>query len=1116
MGSWFLDRDPTGALRSVIPHLFSFAESVTMDKLFNPAIWLMNRLSYRRKFGLISLLFISPLALVLILFIFSVNDRIAFAQKEIDGDAYLRPLRRLLEHTLHHKWLAQDYLSGNTSLKRDILADQAQMDEDFEQLREINRELGATLNASEQFGALQTRWQNLKADVMDLGAKASADHHDRFIADIRALIALVGDTSNLILDPDLDSYYLMDAVLLKLPEYQVLVAQTTFLGEHAIKQQSRLAAEERSRLVHRLVELGGLIQSHLKATENGLELAFRNNPPGTLSAILEKPRGEFVTVTGARFDTLHRELIGQLADLYRIYLGGRAQSITIQPQTYRAAAAAALAASFYLWDRCIDELDALLRARIDRFARTKYLVEIATVLGLLLAAYLWTGFYLAVLGTVSSLDEASQRMVSGHVPDTITLENRDELGRVAVSFNNIATQLRAEWTQARQESARARAAEGALRESEERTRLILQNALDGVITMDTSGRITGWNTQAEIIFGWPLQEARGQTLAELIVPPQYREAHIQGLKHFLATGAGPVLNKRIEITALDRQEREFPVELTILPLRLEDTVFFSAFIRDISERKQAQEALQKAHDELEKRVEERTAQLVLANRAKSVFLANMSHELRTPLNAIIGYSEMLQEEAEDLGQDDLILDLKKIHGAGKHLLALINDVLDLSKIEAGKMDLHLETFDLAGMLQEVVATIAPLVAKNGNRLDFRCAEDLGAMRADLTKVRQALFNLLSNACKFTSGGVITLAVVPERMDGVGWLRFRVSDTGIGISPEQTKRLFQAFSQADASTSQKYGGTGLGLVISRRFCQMMGGDITVESALGQGSTFTIRLPIDAVKPKTTPMPRAAGVSGGGLAQPQGRLSVLVIDDEPAAQDLMYRFLDKQGFHTVGAQSGEEGLRLAKELRPSVITLDVLMPGMDGWAVLTRLKADPELAAIPVIMVTVVDDRNMGFALGATDFLTKPIDREYLAQLLQKYRCSSPPCPVLVVEDEPELRELMRRLLEKEGWVVAEAENGRVALERVAESRPELIVLDLMMPEMDGFAFIEALRQNEAWRSIPIVVVTAKDLTAEDHRRLNGYVQQILHKGAYDRETLLRELGERIAAELRTPV
>jgi adenylate cyclase len=531
---------------------------------------------------------------------------------------------------------------------------------------------------------------------------------------------------------------------------------------------------------------------------------------------------------------------------------------------------------------------------------------------------------------------------------------------------------------------------------------------------------------------------------------------------------------------------------------------------DITELKQKEMELEYAVAE----AEQARAEAEEANRAKSAFLANMSHELRTPLNAIIGYSEMLAEEAEDSGQEDLFTNLQKIRSAGKHLLDLINDILDLSKIEAGKMEVHLETFDVSAMLQEVVSTIAPLMEKNGNRLEFRCTEDLVTMRADLTKVRQALFNLLSNACKFTSGGVITLGVTRERLDGAGWLSFRVSDTGIGISPEQMKRLFQAFSQADASTAQKYGGTGLGLIISRRFCQMMGGDITVESALGMGSTFTVRLPIDGVKPETTPTPQRDGAFAGTLTPPEGVPSVLVIDDDSAVHDLMRRFLDKQGFHMVGAQSGEQGLRLAKELQPAAITLDVLMPGMDGWAVLTRLKADPVLAPIPVIMITTLNDRNMGFALGATDFLTKPINREYLARLLQKYRCADPPCQVLVVEDEADLRELMRRLLEKEGWMVAEAENGRVALERVAEHRPDLIVLDLMMPEMDGFTFIEVMRQNEAWRSIPIVVVTAKEFTVEDHRRLNGYVQKVLHKGTHGRDELLQELGNQIAACLRS--
>jgi len=497
-----------------------------------------------------------------------------------------------------------------------------------------------------------------------------------------------------------------------------------------------------------------------------------------------------------------------------------------------------------------------------------------------------------------------------------------------------------------------------------------------------------------------------------------------------------------------------------------------------------------------------------ATRFKSEFLANMSHELRTPLNAIIGYSEILAEDAEDSGREDELSDLQKIRSAGKHLLALINDVLDLSKIEAGKMELHLETFEVSPMLQEVVSTITPLVTKNGNQLEVRGAEGLGTLHADLTKVRQALFNLLSNACKFTSDGTITLAVTRQQVSGTEWFRFAVSDTGIGISPEQMKKLFQAFSQADSSTSKKYGGTGLGLLLSRRFCQMMGGDITVESVPGEGSTFTIRLPADGKAPKTATVVQEGGSPAATSAN--GLPTVLVIDDDASARELMQRFLDRQGLHMVGAASGEEGLRLAKELRPAAITLDVLMPEMDGWAVLTALKADSELNRIPVIMATFVDERNKGFSLGATDFLTKPIDRMHLVRLLMKYRCAHPPCPVLLVEDQKDLREMMRRLLEQEGWTVAEAENGREALTRVAENRPELIVLDLMMPEMDGFSFLEALRQNVAWRSIPVVVVTAKDLTSEDRQRLNGYVQYVVQKGSQTREDLLKEVGDRIAS------
>ncbi len=543
-----------------------------------------------------------------------------------------------------------------------------------------------------------------------------------------------------------------------------------------------------------------------------------------------------------------------------------------------------------------------------------------------------------------------------------------------------------------------------------------------------------------------------------------------------------------------------------------------------AERDRAEDALRKYKEHLEDLVEERTTELAQATRqaqearalaeaatqAKSEFLANMSHELRTPMNAIIGYSEMLIEEAEDTGGEDFVPDLEKIRGAGKHLLQLINDILDLSKIEADKLELHLETFDVASGVQEVLTTVQPLVAKNANALKVSLGHDLGSMTADVTRVRQVLFNLLSNACKFTESGTIYLDAWREMVDDRAWIVFAARDTGIGMTPEQIGRLFQKFSQADASTTRKYGGTGLGLAISKRFCEMMGGDITVESEFGKGSTFNVRIPAEVALKKAEPV-RAGEVAKATLSA--GATTVLVVDDDPTIHDLLSRFLTKEGLRVVTASGGEEGLRIAKELRPDVITLDVLMPGVDGWAVLTALKADPKLADIPVIMLTIVDEKNLGFALGASDYMTKPVDKDRLVATIRKHqrgRTSS----ILVVEDDLATRELLGRTLEKEGWDVAEAENGRVALERVAEKTPALILLDLMMPEMDGFEFVAQLRRHEEWRSIPIVVVTSKDLTTEDHLRLSGYVEKILQKSSYNREDLLGELRDLVTACLRS--
>ncbi|NOV04371.1 ATP-binding response regulator [Paenibacillus planticolens] len=551
-----------------------------------------------------------------------------------------------------------------------------------------------------------------------------------------------------------------------------------------------------------------------------------------------------------------------------------------------------------------------------------------------------------------------------------------------------------------------------------------------------------------------------------------------------------------------------PQELDVLRRQLERERKARKAAEQIAEEKTREiyyvnQELRQLNDQLEELVKERTAELskardeaVEANQIKSQFLANMSHELRTPLNAIIGYSEMLKEDAEDLGEQVFADDLGKIHHAGKHLLTLINDILDLSKIEAGKIDLYLEVCDIPILLKEVLTTVTPLIEMNGNRLESAFPE--GEMKTDITKLRQVLFNLLSNAGKFTRNGTIRLNVRHETENERPGIAFRIQDTGIGMTPEQIEHVFEAFKQADSSTTRKYGGTGLGLAISQKLCHVMGGSITVDSVYSQGTTFTVWLPIlegDTVQdPLTDDRDQTL----------EGNRTVLVIDDDPSMLKLMQRFLHKEGCTVALAQTGQEGIRLAKELHPSLISLDVLMPGMDGWSVLTTLKNDPELAGIPVIMMTMTDDKNLGYALGASEFLIKPIHREKLIPILDKHIPERQSNVVLVIEDDVTTSQMMTQMLEKEGYIVAKAANGRAALQSMSQSLPQLILLDLMMPKMDGFEFVTELRKNEDWRQIPIVVVTAKDITSEDRMRLNGYVKNIIQKGSFKRDALLLEI------------
>ncbi len=475
------------------------------------------------------------------------------------------------------------------------------------------------------------------------------------------------------------------------------------------------------------------------------------------------------------------------------------------------------------------------------------------------------------------------------------------------------------------------------------------------------------------------------------------------------------------------------------------------------------------------------------------------------MNAILGYAEMLAEDAEEEGNDDQFADLKEIIDAGQHLLSLLNDVLDISKIEAGRMDLYLETFDLTNMMGEVASTTKTLVEKNQNAMEISISEDLGEMHADVTKVRQVLFNLMSNAAKFTSAGTITLFGERRAKSGGDIIRLGVSDTGIGIPEDKLDHVFEEFAQADDSTTKDFGGTGLGLALVRRFCQMMGGEIWVESTMGEGSSFILELPATVVEQEEGPAEDQVDESGQPSSEETAVStpgSILVIDDDRNARELIKRSLESEGHSVAVAESGDKGIALAHSLKPSLITLDIMMPSRDGWSVLQELKDDPDLRDIPVVMVSMIDDNRMGGALGAVDHLAKPVDRNKLKALAKRYSSKG---RALVVEDEDAARELVARTLASIGWKVVEAENGAVAIEKFGDGEFDLIILDIMMPVMDGFGFIRELRLTEKGRSVPVVVLTSKDLTKAELKELDGNVEEIFLKEETNIEELVQEIN-----------
>lgn len=504
--------------------------------------------------------------------------------------------------------------------------------------------------------------------------------------------------------------------------------------------------------------------------------------------------------------------------------------------------------------------------------------------------------------------------------------------------------------------------------------------------------------------------------------------------------------------------------------------------------------------------------LNLANEAKSAFLANMSHELRTPLNAIIGISELVLEEINESSDKSHQESISRICNAGKHLLSLVSNILDLSKIEAGKMDLLIEDVDLGVLSTEIQTISEPLAKKNNNKIIFEHLHDgVNNIRADFTKLKQIMLNLIGNACKFTNNGtvIVRIRAMHSQADKI---YIDIADSGIGISEEQKERLFGAFSQADAVTVRKFGGTGLGLAISKKFAELMGGNIEVTSVVGTGTTFTVILPrAITVKDSDKNESNSSVINKpeiNNIEKIQGRAKILIIEDDTIQRDKLQTSLQQAGYEIFVAQDGEEGLKIAAKNQPHIVLLDIFLPKMSGWEVLQKIKKKPKTWDIKVIMISMIEERNKAYIMGASDYLVKPFDPQQLFTILSHYTGDNPLMAdlgnILIIDDDADSRVILKKALGKFKAQIYEAENGQIGFDKLKTHKINMIFLDLMMPVMNGFEMLDKIKADDGFAKIPIIINTSKDLTTEDYDKLSGSIVKIIHKGEKDLATLIGEI------------
>ena len=754
------------------------------------------------------------------------------------------------------------------------------------------------------------------------------------------------------------------------------------------------------------------------------------------------------------------------------------------------------------------------------------LSDFVSIINVLLAIFsIALGFVLtrSITHPVRLLKEGTQNIMAGKY-EPITLQRTDELGELATDFNKMSSMLGNNYNRlnAYSELVTTLNSSASLEEVERKGLELLckhTHAVLGALYLVVRGErelelvggyaLKSWaGARKRIAFGEGLP---GQCAAEM------KEIEIEDISvssgFIVETGLGELVPSYIlAVPVVFRDEvlgvlvlgstRKFgELEKEIVSNSVPQLGVALTNAVNFEETRNLSIEITKRNDELSSK----NFEIEKAYKVKSDFLSSMSHELRTPLNSIIGFSSVLLGPSGDPLTDDQRMALEKVLKNGRHLLQLINDILDISKLESGRMTLSVETEDVETVLSNCILIVEPLIQSKRLALTQEIQPNLPAMTTDIVKVRQIIVNLLSNASKFTEKGGISIKVSQRENEMIS---FAVKDSGIGIAPKDFDRVFEEFQQVDSSNTRKYKGTGLGLPIARKLARMLGGDLTVSSELGQGSTFTMtipaKLPQGLMEPPQQPVPlrrpepaHPAAQVIAALPKPSAtgeQVQILSIDDDPDVIEILRKYLVPEGYSIAGALSGDEGLAMALTMKPALITLDIMMPKKDGWQVLRELKQNPETRDIPVLIHSIVDNRPLALSLGAVDVMTKPTDPRRLLSLVKKYYQSGDQF-ILLVDDNLDFTLACKDLLKRDGLEVKIASRGEEALKIIQDSIPSLILLDLVMPGMDGFGVVRELQTKDAWKKIPIVVLTGKSMTPEDHQKLDPYVADYLLKETF---------------------